>query len=67
MLTPWDEFLCHQLPTTMDHVYTTGTYRTDSPRYGIKGSNTIFAHPGLCVRIRTRSKLVRCRLKFSRA
>ncbi|MDO8431171.1 MAG: hypothetical protein Q7S58_02045 [Candidatus Binatus sp.] len=22
MLTPWDEFLCHQLPTTMDHVYT---------------------------------------------
>jgi len=22
MLTPWDEFLCHQLPTTMDHVFT---------------------------------------------
>jgi len=22
MLTPWDEFLCHQLPTTMDHVLT---------------------------------------------
>jgi len=22
MLTPWDEFLCHQLPTTLDHVFT---------------------------------------------
>jgi hypothetical protein len=22
MLTPWDELLCHQLPTTMDHVFT---------------------------------------------
>ncbi len=22
MLTPWDEFLCHQLPTTLDHVGT---------------------------------------------
>lgn len=22
MLTPWDEMMCHQLPTTMDHVFT---------------------------------------------
>jgi hypothetical protein len=22
MLTPWDELMCHQLPTTMDHVHT---------------------------------------------
>jgi hypothetical protein len=22
MLTPWDELFCHQIPTTMDHVYT---------------------------------------------
>ena len=27
MLTPWDELMCHQLPSTMDHIH------TDSPEW----------------------------------
>src|SRR5213596_2647306 len=45
MLTPWDEFLCHQLPTTLDHVSTSDpawTERIYVSLYDIASKETIF-------------------------
>ena len=45
MLTPWDEFLCHQLPTTLDHVYTSDpawTERIYVSLYDVASKETIF-------------------------
>lgn len=44
MLTPWDEQLCHQLPTTMDHVYTSDpawTERVYISLYDVESKATI--------------------------
>src|SRR2546430_9320786 len=44
MLTSWDEFLCHQLPTTMDHVYTSDpawTERIYISLYDVANKDTI--------------------------
>jgi hypothetical protein len=44
VLTPWDEFLCHQIPTTMDHVYTSDpawTERIYISLYDVFGKDTI--------------------------
>jgi hypothetical protein len=35
MLTPWDEFLCHQLPTTLDHVFTSDPAWTERLYLGL--------------------------------
>ena len=45
MLTPWDEFLCHQLPTTLDHVSTSDpawTERIYVSLYDVASKETIF-------------------------
>ncbi len=44
MLTPWDEQMCHQLPTTMDHVYTSDpawTERVYISLYDVATKSTI--------------------------
>jgi hypothetical protein len=44
MLTPWDEQMCHQLPTTLDHVYTSDpgwTERIYISLYDVTSKSTI--------------------------